>query len=446
MVRVSLLGLGPVGLVTALCFVKRGYRVIGIDVDKYRIEKIRKGELPFVEPSLDNYLNSAIKSGMFEATTDTSLNKAADVSFITVGTPSAEDGDVDLTYVRSAATEIGKSLRDRAEYQLVLVKSTVLPGTARNVVKPLLEEYSGKRLGKGFGLCANPEFLREGKAIYDSEFPNRIVIGGEHENDLDFSESFYKEFYGQRMPPVVKTTYENAELIKYASNSFLAMKVSYINMIANLCQKVEDADVQDVAKGIGLDERIGPRFLNAGVGWGGSCFPKDVKALSAFGKKINVETSLVNAARSINEHQPSKAIELAERLIGDFRGRKVAVLGLSFKPDTDDIREAVSIPLVNNLLSKGAEVVVYDPAAMPNARSELPKDVTFAPTALECITGADCCILVTEWDEFKRLPAQFFKEKMRYPAVVDGRRIFSPSEFIQSGVKFSAIGLGGHEI
>jgi len=440
--KISVFGLGPVGLVTAVCFAKRGYPVIGIDPDVRRVEMIKNGQPPFIEPSIETYLKQVVESDMLKTTSESQANDESEVAYITVGTPSAEDGSIDLTHIRNAAVAIGESLRRRKEHQLVVVKSTVVPGTARNVVKPILEERSGKILGKGFGLCSNPEFLREGNAIYDSEFPDRIVVGGERTDDIATLESFYKEFYGDKTPPIIKTSYENAELTKYANNSFLAMKVSYINMIANLCQKINDADVEDVAKGIGLDKRIGPLFLRAGLGWGGSCFPKDLKAIAAYGKKVNVETSLVDAAITLNESQPFKAVEMAEKLLGPLNGKRIAILGLAFKPDTDDLREAVSIPLIRELWTRGADVIAYDPAAMPNAKSILCDEIKFAKTPTDCISNADCCIIVTEWDEFKKMPPQLFLQKMKQPVIVDGRRMFDPLAFTKTGVTFSAIGLG----
>jgi UDPglucose 6-dehydrogenase len=442
MQKFSVFGLGPVGLVTAVCFAKRGYSVVGIDPDVRRVEMIRKGQAPFVEPSLENYLKEVVESGMLKATSESQVNDDSEVAYITVGTPSAEDGSIDLAYIRSAAVAIGESLQRRKEYQLVVVKSTVVPGTARNVVKPILEEKSGKVLGEGFGLCSNPEFLREGNAIYDSEFPDRIVVGGERAGDLSVLEKFYREFYGDKTPTIIKTSYENAELTKYANNSFLAMKVSYINMVANICQKTKGADVEEVAKGIGLDKRIGPLFLKAGLGWGGSCFPKDLKAIAAYGKKINVQTSLVDAAITLNDSQPFKAVEMAEKLLGPLNGKRIAILGLSFKPDTDDLREAVSIPLIRELCSRGADVIAYDPAAMPNAKLIIHDEIKFATNPVDCISIADCCILVTEWDEFKKMPPQLFLQKMKQPIIVDCRRIFDPSAFTMAGVTFSAIGLG----
>ena len=445
MQKISVFGLGPVGLVTAVCFAKRGYEVVGIDPDSRRVELIQNAQAPFFEPSLADYLTETIKNGKLRATSDSMANANSDFTYITVGTPSGEDGSIDLTYIRSAAAAIGKSLRNKEGYQLVLVKSTVIPGTAREVVKPIIEQESGKLLGRGFGLCSNPEFLREGNAIYDSDFPDRIVIGGQ-QDDLNRLETFYREFFGEKTPPIIRTSFENAELTKYANNSFLAMKVSFINMIANLCQKTTGADVEDVAKGIGLDKRIGALFLRPGLGWGGSCFPKDLKAISAYGKKINVKTTLVDAAIDVNDNQPLKAVEMAKKLLGgDLRDKKIAVLGLAFKPDTDDIREAVSIPMIKEILAANGEVVAYDPAAMPNTRKVLQDTIKYATNPANCIEQADCCIIVTEWEEFKKISPTVFLKTMKRPIVVDGRRIYDPSVFRKAGVIFSAIGLGDNQ-
>jgi UDPglucose 6-dehydrogenase len=440
--RISVFGLGPVGLVTAICFAKKGYFVVGIDPDSRKVETIRNGRAPFFEPLLDGHVAKAVANGTLQATSDSSTNAESDMAYITVGTPSKDDGSIDLTYVRNASTDIGQSLRKRDAYQVVLVKSTVTPGTARSMVKPILEEKSGKAAGKNFGLCSNPEFIREGNALYDSEYPDRIVIGSENQKDLDIVEDFYRKFYGDKTPTIVRTSCENAELIKYANNSFLAMKVSYINMFANLCQNIVGADVEDVARAIGLDKRIGPLFLQAGLGWGGSCFPKDLKAISAFGKTIGVKTPLVDAAIGLNDDQPSKAVELTTRLLGELKGKKVALLGLAFKPDTDDMREAVSVSVVRKLLALEAKVVAYDPAAMGNARTVFQDRISYANSAVECLDKADCCIIITEWREFKELPPEVFVKNMREPILIDGRRIYDPTVFMKSGIKFHAIGLG----
>jgi UDPglucose 6-dehydrogenase len=316
----------------------------------------------------------------------------------------------------------------------------VTPGTTVDVVKPTLEFETGMKLGD-FGLATNPEFLREGRAVSDTMSPDRIVIG-----TLDrFSEaslvSLYKGFLKQ-LPTVVKTTPTNAELIKYASNSFLATKVTFVNEIANLCSKFPGADVSTVARGMGLDMRIGPQFLKAGLGYGGSCFPKDVKALLAAAREKGVRLGVAAAADSGNEARPSVAVELAERLIGDLSKKRIAVLGLAFKPGSDDMREAVSVKVVKLLQKRGARVSAYDPVANSNARRVIGNTVRFCSSARSCLTGSDCCIVVTEWSEFAELRPGQLKRLMRTPTVVDGRRILRPELFIRAGVKFAAVGLG----
>jgi len=440
--RISVFGLGPVGLVTAVCFARKGNHVIGIDLDLDRLEKVRRAEPPFFEPKLKEYLAETITNGAFSVLDDASANVRSDLAYMTVGTPGTEDGGMDLTYVKNAARVIGQSLRQATRYQLVVVKSTVTPGTARTVVKPILEGESRKTAGKDFGVCSNPEFLREGNAVHDAEFPDRIIIGSEDPEAAMRLESFYKEFHGQSIPPVVRTTHENAELIKYANNAFLATKVSFINTVANIAERTPNADIKAVAAGIGLDERIGSRFLNAGVGWGGSCFPKDLKALVAFSKTLGYNPGLIDAAIRTNDQQKLRAIELARDALGSLRGKRIAILGLAFKPDTDDMREAVSISLVQGLLAEGANVTAYDPAAMQNARRIFRNTITYAEDPYDCINQADCSIIVTEWDDFKTISPNEFAKRMRSPVVIDGRRIYDPDRFIEAGIQFSAIGLG----
>jgi UDPglucose 6-dehydrogenase len=439
---ISVFGLGPVGLVTAVCFAMRGHGVIGIDLDRDRLEKIQRGEAPFFEPKLAEYVKASVASGKLSVTDDASANAQSSLAYITVGTPSNEDGSTDLTYVRNAAIAIGRSLRDSERYQLIVIKSTVTPGTARNIIKPLIERESGKTAGAGFGLCSNPEFLREGNAIHDTESPDRIVIGSEDPEAAMRLESFYKEFHGKSMPPVVRTTYESAELIKYANNAFLASKVSFINTIANIAERIPNADVQMIARGIGLDERIGSRFLNAGLGWGGSCLPKDLKALVRFSKTVNYSPELIEAVIATNENQKVRAVQLAKEALGSLRGKRIAILGLAFKPETDDVREAVSIPVIRGLLAEGAKVIAYDPAAMRNAHAVFEDRITYAQDQADCVTQADCCIIVTEWDEFRAITPETFLRLMRQPIVIDGRRIYDPDKFIGAGINFSAIGLG----
>jgi UDPglucose 6-dehydrogenase len=370
------------------------------------------------------------------------MNTRSDLTYITVGTPSSEDGSIDLTYVESAAAAIGQSIREATHYQLVVLKSTVIPGTARTLVKPILERESGKTAGKGFGLCSNPEFLREGSAVHDAEFPDRIVIGGEDTDAITRLENFYKDFHGEPTPPVIRTTHENAELVKYANNAFLATKVSLINTIANIAERTPNADVKDIAHGIGLDERIGSRFLNAGLGWGGSCFPKDLKALIRYTKTQDYEPELIEAAVATNEKQKQRAVQLAKQVLGSLKGRRIAILGLAFKPETDDMREAVSVPLIRGLLAEGANIFACDPAAIENAQAIFQDRIAYTRNPRECLDQAECCIIVTEWEEFRAIPPSAFLERMRCPVVIDGRRIYSPGEFSSAGITFLGIGLG----
>lgn len=442
MTRISVFGLGPVGLATAVCFARKGHQVVGIDPDLDRLEKIGRAEPPFFEPKLKEYLVETITNGRFSATDDTSVNAQSDLAYITVGTPSREDGGIDLTYVENAAAAIGQSLRQRTHYQLVIVKSTVTPGTARTVIKPIIENASAKTAGKDFGLCSNPEFLPEGNAVHDSEFPDRIVIGSDDAEAVARLESFYREFHGEHTPPIIRTTDENAELIKHANNAFLAAKVSFINTIANIAERTPNADVQTIARGIGLDERIGSRFLNAGLGWGGSCFPKDLNALARYSKTLGYSPELIEAVITANEKQKLRAVQLAKEALGSLRGKRVAILGLAFKPDTDDMREAISVPLIRGLLADATSVVVYDPAAIENTRRILGDKVSYARDSLECLKDADCCIIVTEWDQFKAITPNDFLERMRHPVVIDGRRIYDADRYSNAGIQFSAIGLG----
>jgi UDPglucose 6-dehydrogenase len=416
--------------------------VIGIDPDLDRLEKIQRAEPPFFEPKLKEYLSGTVADGALSVTDDASVNARSDLAYMTVGTPSSKDGSIDLTYVKNAAAAIGRSVREATHSQLVVVRSTVIPGTTRTVVKPILERESGKTAGKEFGLCTSPEFLREGNAIHDAELPDRIVIGSEDTDAIIRLENFYRTFHGEPMPPVIRTTHENAELIKYANNAFLAMKVSFINAIANIAERTPNADVKAIAHGIGLDERIGSKFLNAGLGWGGSCFPKDLKALIRYSKTLDYDPELIEAVVATNEKQKQRAVQLAKHALISLRGKRIALLGLAFKPETDDMREAVSIPLVRALLKEGADVFAYDPAAMQNARAIFQDTITYARDPCECIEKADCCIIATEWDEFKRIPLSTFIERMRRPIVIDGRRIYDACRFSDAGILFSAIGLG----
>jgi UDPglucose 6-dehydrogenase len=443
--RVSFFGLGYVGLTTATCLANKDFQIIGFDIDSNRVKLINSCEAPFHEHGLSEILEKAVKNGTLSCTTDyQEAVLETDVTFITVGTPSRPDGNIDLTYVEDASRMIGEALRRKKSWHLVVVKSTVTPGTTTNIVKPLVEKNSEKNCGFDFGLCMNPEFLKEGSSIEDTFSPDRLIIGESDKKSGDLLEKFFKDFYEDKMPSTIRTTPENAELIKYANNAFLAMKVSFINMIANLCRRLPSTDVEVMARGIGLDKRINPLFLKAGAGWGGSCWGKDLKALKSFAEQLGINLPLVDSTLKINDVQPYFMVELAKELTGGLKKRRIAILGLSFKPDTDDMREAVSIKIVNSLVGEEAVVVVYDPMAMSNAKKIFGDKIEYAASVLDCLKNSDCALIVTEWNEFKSLAPEVFMKHMRIPAIVDCRRIYNPSA-TSSKLRFATVGLGVRE-
>jgi len=440
--KVSVFGLGRVGLTMAVCLAKHGHEVTGFDVDSKLVASLSRAEVPFYEPNLADYLTLALRKGKFTVTQDCPLNSKADIAVIAVGTPNRADGSIDLRYVEETSRMIGKSLRDARQHQLVAVKSTVPPGTTRGIIRPILENESGTEVGKSFSLCSNPEFLREGSAIHDTEFPDRIIIGSDQPSASERMEDFCRSFHGDRLPTIIKTSFENAELTKYANNAFLATKISFINSIANIAERTPHADVKVVAQGIGLDERIAPKFLKAGLGWGGSCLPKDLATLLSFGYSVGVDPELINAVITTNRKQAEKAAEFARQALGSLEGKRIAVLGLAFKPETDDLRNAVSTRVIDDLLKNRAEVTVWDPRAMTEAHRIFGDRIRYATDALDCLDRADCSILVTEWPEFKNLDPKAFKEKMRQPILIDGRKLYDPVEFRAAGIRMHAVGLG----
>lgn len=445
MTKLSIVGAGYVGLVSACCYAEKGYSVILREIDRSKYEAIQQGKPPFHEPLIDEALKRSLSSGRLVVTKDMQeavLN--SDIIFVAVGTPSKKDGSIDLSQVRLAAKEIGVTLKQAQGYHHVVVRSTVVPGTMSKIVKPILQKASGKKIGEKFGLAVNPEFLREGSAVHDTYHPDRIIIGDLDPKTGDFLEDFYREFHDGKPPPILRMSFASAEMTKYASNAFLATKISFINEIANICESVNDADVVQVADAIGLDTRIGRKFLDAGLGFGGSCFPKDVRALVAASERRNYRPRLLKAVLDINEKQALNAVRLALEELHSLRQKRIAVLGLSFKPETDDMREARSMIIIERLLKLGAKVVAYDPVANENARQLLRGKVEYAKSMHECIRGADCCIVATEWEEFQRLTAEDFFSLMRRPVVVDGRRIYEPCSFAKK-VQYRAIGLANSE-
>jgi nucleotide sugar dehydrogenase len=444
LIRTSVFGLGRVGLVTAACFAKRGFQVIGIDTNREAIQLIRDLQFPFYEPKLNAYLREAIRKRNLRITDRPEESTRADLVYLTVGTPSGENGAIDLSQVRAAATMIGRSMRDCRRFQTVVIKSTVTPGTARQVIKPILQQESSKSAGQDFGLVSNPEFLREGSAIRDTEHPDRIVIGGEHPKIINKLEAFYEKFHDARLPPVIRTTHENAELIKYANNAYLATKVSFINTIACIAERIESADICTVTKGIAPDAKARETHLNAGLGYGGSCLTKDLRAFIQMSRGLGYNPELLNAVKEVNLRQPDKALEFATRVLRSIRDSRVAILGLAFKPETDEMREAVSIPIIRGLLLKGAKVIAYDPAANKSAKKVFGDQIDYATDPRQCIRDADLAIIVTEWDVLKTLTPSDFLSLMRTPIVFDGRRVFDHTDMRAAGIDFSAVGLGPH--
>ncbi len=438
--KVSFVGLGYVGLCTAAVFASKGLNMIGVDIDGEKISKLTKGEVPFYEPHLDRILKSAIKRRKIGFTTDIAKVAETGTTFITVGTPSRQDGSIDLTYVKKATEDIGSVISAGDSYHLVVVKSTVVPGTATGLVRPLLEASSGRACGDMLGLCSNPEFLAEGSAIKGTLHPDKVVIGANDEKSGNSLKRLYMSIYVRQKVPMIATNPTTAETIKYASNAFLATRVSTINTIANICQRLPGDDVEIVAKAIGLDPRIGPLYLKAGPGYGGSCFHKDLQALISLSRKLDYDPVLLSSVERVNENQAIEIVKLSRRLLSSLENRRVAVLGLAFKKDTDDIREAASLRVIEELVKNSASVSAYDPMAMKNASKVLSPKVEFATDAMSCLKGADCCILMTEWDEFRELKPREIKTAMRTPNIVDARRVLDQDDL--QGFNYLAVGLG----
>ncbi|MDG6994359.1 MAG: UDP-glucose/GDP-mannose dehydrogenase family protein [Nitrososphaerota archaeon] len=439
--RISVAGMGYVGLATALCFAQAGNRVYGIEIDLEKCKTIQGGRSPIHEQGIDSALVECLRKESFSCSPD--LGEAVrntDITFITVGTPSRQDGSIDLRYIESAASEIGRIIREKNDYHLVVVKSTVVPGTTFGLVKRALEMSSGKRYPENFGLCVNPEFLREGTAIEDTRNADALIIGAEDKRSSEKLLDLYKSFY-PTLPYTLITQGANAEFVKYSVNTFRATQLSFLNSLANLCEQIPSADIVEVTKGLSAVTKIDQRYLRAGLGYGGSCLPKDVRALTATFYNHGISPLLLQSAAETNQRQPLRVIQIIERLLGrSVREKKVAILGLAFKAGTDDVRESVAISLANALVLAGASVSVYDPRASTNAARILLDRVTYSDSALACITGADCCVIATEWEEFGKIPASEFKKRMKTPLVIDGRRIIDLESFEAEGVLVYEIG------
>ena len=437
--RIGVIGAGHVGLVTAACFAKLGHWVICADNDKEKIEGIKNLDVPFYEPGLEDVVKETIKNGKLILTTSVvELTQKSEVIFIAVGTPATSDGAADLSYVENVTLEIAKALshikKEKPEeniYRLIVEKSTVPVLTGEWVKKTL--ELMGPT-GVEFDVAANPEFLREGNAIKDFLEPDRIVVGVENER----AKKIFEEIYATIKAPIVFTDVKSAELIKHSSNSFLALKISYINAISQICERV-GADVEKVAEGMGYDKRIGKDFLKAGIGWGGSCFPKDVAAFIKLAEDIGYPFNLLKEVQRINKEQRLLVIKKAKELLWNLKGKEIAILGLSFKPDTDDIRESPATEIISILLKEGALIRCYDPKAMENMKKIFP-DISYCQTPYECTKDASMLIFLTEWDEFKHLDFEKIKGMMKTPYIIDGRNFLNMEKLKKMGFIYKGIG------
>ncbi len=428
---ISIIGSGYVGLVTGACLADVGHHVICVDNDSEKVKQLKAGEIPIYEPGLEEIVHRNVSAQRLHFTGN--IQQAVERSqiiFIAVPTPPLPDGDVDLSFVEKVAREIAGVLTD---YRVIVDKSTVPVKTGEKVVESI-KRYN--RQGAKFDVVSNPEFLREGCAVADLMHPDRIVIGAQSEQAIDLMKKVYEPF----MAPILVTDISSAELIKHCANSFLALKISYINAVSGICE-ASGADVEKVADGIGMDHRIGRDFLNAGIGYGGSCFPKDIAAFIAISEQLGTPFALLKEVQRINEGQKARFLKAIRDTLWVLREKRIAVWGLTFKPDTDDIRSSVAIELVEQLLREGAHVVAYDPKGMHKARGiKAIADAEFASSALEAVTDAEALIIATDWNEFANVDLAVLKDKMRTPIVFDGRNLLNPETMRQFGFDYYSIG------
>ncbi len=430
-VNISIVGTGYVGLTTGLALAELGNHVILVDVIREKLETIEGGKAPFYEPGVEELIKKHIGSGMISTSMD--LKQAVlstDMTFIAVGTPPLSDGSMDNRFVASASEEIGRALLEKEPFHIVITKSTVIPGTTVGLVRTRIEELSGKKAGDGFGLAMCPEFLREGSAMQDSMKPDRVVIGA-HD---DRSYSALEEMFRPLDTRIIRTSPTTAEMIKYSSNSLLAAKISFANEVSRICEKV-GVDVYEVMGGVGADSRISPQFLRAGAGFGGSCFPKDVSALIHLARQHGVTTPLLDGVMENNDIQPKHLVEVARNMVGSLHGLKISVLGLAFKPDTDDIRETRSLPVIKELLENGARVCATDPQAMENFKNIMP-EITYFNDPQDAVNWGDILILMTEWPQFRGLN---WHSNGGLKAVIDGRRTVSRKDL--GDIEYWSIGM-----
>lgn len=431
--KICVVGSGYVGLVTGACLADFGNHVVGVDKDERKVEALRAGRIPIFEPGLDALVKKNTDQGRLSFTTELGpAIEGAQAVFIAVGTPPRPDGRADLTFIRQVAESIGQHLNG---YKVIITKSTVPTGTGK-MVEEIVAEKSDRR--HEFAVASNPEFLREGSAIEDFLRPDRVVIGSRDPRAIEILHEIYAPLVRANVP-FVDTDVETAEMIKYASNGFLATKISFINEMAALCEAF-GADVETVARGMGLDNRIGPRFLNPGPGFGGSCFPKDTMAVSQIAQDKGLTFRIIDAVLEANEVTKARMVDKVQRVLGKLEGRTVGVLGLSFKADTDDIRDSPALPIVEKLVAGGAHVRAFDPAAMDACREVLPKAVVYCKDEFEAADGADCLLILTEWNQFRALELDRMRKLLKQPVIIDLRNLYQPKKMAKAGFHYISVG------
>ena len=434
--NISIVGTGYVGLVSGACFAEMGADVTCVDIDRAKIERLLQGDIPIYEPGLDDLVKRNVAAGRLHFTTDlAACIDNVEVVFSAVGTPPDEDGSADLQYVLSVARTFGQHIR---KYTILVTKSTVPVGTAQKVKAAVQEELDKRGVQVEFEVASNPEFLKEGAAIKDFMSPDRVVVGVESERAKEVMSKLYRPFLTNNFR-VYFMDIPSAEMTKYAANAMLATRISFMNDIANLCDLV-GADVDMVRKGIGTDARIGNKFLYAGCGYGGSCFPKDVKALAHTAREYGYRMGVIEAVEAVNERQKGIVVEKLQRALGDLRGKTIALWGLAFKPETDDMREAPALVVIDKLLKAGAAVRVYDPVAMDECRRRIGETVTYCTDMYDATVNADALVLITEWKVFRMPSWPVVRKAMKNPVLVDGRNIYDKQEMQCEGFRYSAIG------
>ena len=433
--KIAIVGLGFVGLSLAAVLSAKGNNVFGIDVDENKCTSIKKGISPFFEPDLEKTLRIGLKKNL-KISNNFSMIKNVDIIFVTVGTPQSNSGAIELSIMKNAIKMIGKIIGDSKKNQIIFIKSTVTPGSMKNIILPILEKTSKRKAGKDFGLISNPEFLQESTAIKDTKYPHAVVLGGYQTKFMDKAKKIFTKFHPNT--PIIVTNHQTAEMIKYANNSFLATKISFINQLSNICQRIPGANIDDVAKTIGLDPRIGKLFLNAGPGYGGSCLPKDMKALINFAGSVGIKPTLLNSVEKTNEKQLEDIILKITKTLGKLKNKRITILGTSFKPDTDDIRDSIAIELIKKLLRKQASITIYDPKAIENTKKVFNTKIEYAESISKSLQKSECIVIMVHWKEFEILNNNLIN-KMKKKFIIDCRRVLVKKEL---HAEYYAIGIG----